>query len=329
MQFGQLKRRKFIALLGGAAAAWPLAAGAEPAQLVPRVGELSVALSTAPIEGAFRRGLRDLGYVEGQNLRIEFRTAEFKTERLDQLAAEMIAARMNVIFASGSEATRAVRKQTTTIPVVMTSTNPVGLGFVDSLARPGGNITGLSIFGPEIAGKRLELLRQLVPDLTEVAVFWNPNDPGAQFSLKETQAASEVLKIELHTIETRGVEDFAGAFRTALSEHAKAVVLLPAPLMSRNAERIASLAIHSRLPTIFYSGETVRAGGLISYGANLSEVYYRAAYYVDRILKGAKPADLPVEQPSKFELFINLKAAKALGITIPQVLLATADEVIE
>jgi putative ABC transport system substrate-binding protein len=323
-----MRRREFITLVSGAAAL-PLTARAEQPQLVPRVGELSVALSTTPMEGAFRHGLQDLGYVEGQNLHIEFKTAEFKTERLDQLAAELIAARMNVILASGSEATRAVRNQTTSIPIVMTSTNPVGLGFVASLARPGSNITGLSIFGPEIAGKRLELLRQLVPGLTKVAVFWNPNDPGAQFSLKETQAASGVLKIELHVIETREIEDFAAAFRTALSAHAKAVVLLPAPLMSRNAERIASHAIQSRLPTIFYSGETVRAGGLISYGANLSELYYRAAYYVDRILKGAKPADLPVEQPSKFELFINLKVAKVLGITIPQSLLATADEVIE
>jgi ABC-type uncharacterized transport system substrate-binding protein len=323
-----MRRRTFIATLGGAAA-WPLAARAQQARPIPRVGELTVSLSTSPIEGAFRQGLRDLGYVEGQNLTIDFKTAEFKTERLAQLAAELIAAKVDVIFASGSEATTAVRSQTTSIPIVMTSTNPVGLGFVASLARPGGNVTGLSLLGPETAGKRFELLNDLIPGITTVAAFWNPNDPGAQFSLKETQAAGAALSIGLQSIETRAIDDFEGAFRTAVSEHAAAVIVLPAPLMSRNSERIASLAIRNRLPTIFYNGEAVKAGGLISYGANLGDVFHRAAYYVDRILKGAKPADLPVEQPTKFDLIVNLKTAKALGLDIPPTLLARADEVIE
>ncbi len=276
-------------LLGGMAVARPFTAGAEDLPTTARVGVLCVALSTSAFEGAFRRGLRDLGYIEGQNLIVDFKTAEFKTERLDQLAAELLAARMNVIFASGSEATTALRNRAASIPTVMTSTNPVGLGFVASLARPEGNITGLSIFSPEVAGKRLELLRQLIPGMSRVAAFWNPNDPGSQFSLKETQKASGVLQVRLQAIEVREIGGFAKAFRAASAGQAEAVVMLPAPLMSRNAELISGLAIQSKLPIIFYNGEAVKAGGLISYGANLSAIYYRAAYYVDRILRGAKP----------------------------------------
>src|SRR5579862_1766280 len=325
-----MRRRQFIRLISGAAAtAWPLTAHSQQGRPIPRVGELTVALSTSPNEGAFRQGLRDLGYVEGQNLTIDFKTAEFKTELLDRLAAELVAAKVDVIFSSGSEATTAVRSRTTSIPIVMTSTNPVGLGFVTSLARPGGNTTGLSIFGPEVAGKRLEAVKTLVPGIAKAAVFWNPNDPGAQFSLKETQEAGAALNIALQSIEVRTVDGFEDAFHIAVSGRADAVVIIPAPLMSRNSERLASLAIQNRLPTIFYDREAVKAGGLISYGANLGDVYHRAAYYVDRILKGANPADLPVEQPTRFVLFINLKTAKALGITVPQMLLATADEVIE
>jgi putative ABC transport system substrate-binding protein len=190
-----VRRREFIALVGGAVT-WPLAAQAQqPTRAMPRVGELTVALVTSPIESAFRQGLRDFGYVEGQNLVINFKTAEFKTERLDALAAELVAAKVDVIFAAGSEATTAARGRTTSIPIVMTSTNPVGLGFVASLARPGGNITGLSIFGPEVAGKRLELLKDLIPGTTNVAALWNPNDPGAKFSLKETEEAGAALNI--------------------------------------------------------------------------------------------------------------------------------------
>jgi putative ABC transport system substrate-binding protein len=323
-----MRRRKFIASLGGAAL-WPLAVRAQQARPVPRIGWLTVALSTSPIEGAFRQGLRDLGYVEGQNLVIDFKTAEFKTERLNQLAAELVAAKVDAIFSSGSEATTAVRSQSTSIPIVMTSTNPVGLGFVASLARPGGNVTGLSVFGPDIAGKRLELLKTLIPGLDKAAALWNPNDPGAKFSLKETEAAAAALNIALQPVEVRGVDGFDDAFRAAVSGHSAAVVVLPAPLMSRNSERLASLAMENRLPTIFFSREAVKAGGLLSYGANLADLYYRAAYYMDRILKGAKPADLPIEQPTRFELFINRKTAIALGITVPQTLLALADEVIE
>jgi putative tryptophan/tyrosine transport system substrate-binding protein len=323
-----MRRREFIAL-SGAAVTWPLAAHAQQSRSIPRVGELTVALPTSPIDSSFRQGLRDLGYTEGQNLSFDFKSAEGKTERLKGFAAELVAAGVDVIFAAGSEATAAARSETASIPIVMVSTNPVGLGFVASLARPGGNVTGLSIFGPEVAGKRLELLKELVPHVTKVAAFWNPNDPGAQFSIQETEKAGAALGIVVQSIEMRTVDDYEPAFRAAVNGHAAAVVVLPAPLMSRNSEQLAGLATQNRLPAIFYSSEAVKSGGLISYGANLSQTYRRAAYYVDRILKGAKPAELPVEQPTKFDLVVNLKTAKALGLTVPPSLLAIADEVIE
>jgi putative ABC transport system substrate-binding protein len=275
------------------------------------------------------QGLQDLGYVVGQNVILDSRYAGGRADRLDQFAAELVAAKVDVIHSAGSEATTAVRRQTSAIPIVMASTNPVGLGFVASLARPGGNITGLSIFAPETSGKRLELLKNLLPAMIKVAVFWNPNDPGAKFSLTETQSAAKTLAVELQVLETRDIADFDGAFQAAIKASAAAAILLPAPLMSRNASRIAELALQSQLPTLFSSSDAVQAGGLISYGPNLIAIYRRAAYYVDRILKGAKPADLPVEQPTKFELAINLKTAKALGVVVPPTLLATADEVIE
>jgi putative ABC transport system substrate-binding protein len=322
-----LTRREIITLFGGLAA-WPLSTEAQQPKRVSRVGVLSLATVMSPIEDAFRQGLHDLGYVEGQNLILEYRGAG-SADRLPVLAAELIAIKVDVIFAAGSEATRAVRQETTSIPIVMTSTNPVGLGFVASLARPGGNTTGLSLLGPEVSGKRLELLKEMIPGIAKVAVFWNPDDPGAQFSLKETQAASELLVIQLQILETRNVDAFDGAFLAANRQGAAAVILLPAPLMSRNAARIANLAMQRRLPTLFFTGDSVKSGGLISYGASIIKIYRRGAYFVDRILKGANPADLPVEQPTKFELAVNLKTAKALGLTVPPSLLARADEVIE
>jgi putative ABC transport system substrate-binding protein len=324
-----MQRRDFLGVLGGAAVAWPLAARAQQPNRIPRVGVLASASATSPIEDAFRQGMRDLGYVEGQNVVLEYKDAAGRTDAFPQLAAELIAAKVDVIFASGSEATSVVRSQTKGIPIVMTSTNPVGLGFVASLARPGGNITGLSILGPEVSAKRLELLKDLIPGIAKVAACWNPNDPSARFSLKETEAAGEALMVKLQILETRDVGAFDGAFQAAVKENAKAVILLPAPLMTRNAGRIASIAMQYRLPSLFYSGDAAKAGGLISYGASLIDIYRRAAYFVDRILKGANPADLPVEQPTKFELVINLKTAKALGLTVPSTLLARADEVIE
>jgi putative ABC transport system substrate-binding protein len=211
----------------------------------------------------------------------------------------------------------------------MTGTNPLGLGFIASLARPGGNITGLSLLGPEVSGKRLQLLQELVPGLAKVALFWDPNDPGADFSLKETQAAAEMLSLKFKVAEIRRADDFDLAFQATVEEQAGGVILLPAPVMSSNTKRIADLALKHGLPTVSIYDALPKAGGLLSYGVSFVAIYRRVAYYVDRILKGAKPADLPVEQPTKFDLTINLKTAKALGLTIPEPLLATADEVIQ
>jgi putative ABC transport system substrate-binding protein len=329
MQFDHLKRREFITLLGGAAAILPVAARAQQRKTIPRVGYLTQRASVSPVEEAFQQGLRDLGYIDGQNLITEYRFAGGSVEKLPELAAELIALKVDVVFASGSEATQATRRQTTTIPIVTISTNPLGLGFVASLARPGGNVTGLSLLGPEVAGKRLDLLKQMVPGLARAAVFWNPNDPGAAFSLKETQAAAAKLGIQLQILETRTLDEIGSAFAAVAKEGAQAIVVLPAPLLDTNAARIAALAQSARLPTVFFSSGSVRDGALISYGTDFPAIWRRAAYFVDRILKGVKPADLPVEQPTKFELVINLKTAKALGLIVPDKLLARADEVIE
>jgi putative ABC transport system substrate-binding protein len=320
-----MRRREFIAGLGSTAAL-PMAARAQQSKRASRVGVLAVESKRGE---AFLQGLRDLGYVEGHNLVIEFRDAGGRTERLAALAEDLARINVDLIFAQGSQATRAARQATTTIPIVMISSDPIGLGFIASLSRPGGNITGLSLLAPEVSGKRLELLKQIIPGIVLAAVLWNPDDPGAVVSLKETQSAAQTLGLKLQTLEARSVDAFDNAFQAATREGAGAVVLLPAPVMGRNADRIAALGLRSRLPTVFFEGVLPKAGGLISYGVNLSAVDRRAAYYADRILKGAKPAELPVEQPTKFDLVINLKTAKALGLTIPETLLATADELIE
>jgi putative ABC transport system substrate-binding protein len=323
-----VNRRGFITLLGGAAA-WPIAARAQQPRAGARIGLLTVAAAVTPIEAAYLQGLADLGYVEGRNLTIEFRGAAGKEDRLPELAAELVAANVDVILAAGSQATDAARNATTRLPIVMVSTNPLALGFVQSLARPGGNVTGLSLLGPEVSGKRLELLKEMIPGLAKVAVFWNSHDPAARFSLQETEKAAAALNLEPLVIEVQTLGAFGGAFDTARRNGAAAVVLLAAPLISRNAGPIAALALDARLPTLFNSKNAVKAGGLISYGPSLTDVYRRAAYFVDRILNGADPAELPVEQPTKFDLAINQKTAQALGLKIPPTLLATADEVIE
>jgi putative ABC transport system substrate-binding protein len=323
-----MRRREFIAGLGGAVA-WPLVARAQRPTRVSRIGILAFEPADSPNFMVFYQGLRDLGYIEGQNLLVEHREYGSRQERLAGLATELVKLNVDVIFAVGSEATRAARQASATIPIVMTSTNPLGLGFIASLARPGGNVTGLSLMGPEVSGKRLQLLQELVPGLAKVALFWDSNDPGTEFSVKETQAAAEALSLKLKVLETRRADDFDAAFQAAAKEEARAVILLPAPVMGSNRKRIADLALRHGLPTMFFSDVLPKAGGLLSYGVSLVTIYRRAAYYVDRILKGTNPADLPVEQPAKFELVINLKTAKALGLTIPETLLATADQVIE
>jgi putative ABC transport system substrate-binding protein len=276
-----------------------------------------------------RQGLRDLGHVEGQNIIIEYRPVD-PADRLPDFAAELAGLKVDVIVAAGSQAVLAAQRATKSIPIVMVaSSDPIGTGFVASLARPGGNITGQSLMSPELSGRRLQLVKEVVADLRRVAVLWNPDDPPAVLSLKETEAAARLLGIEIDSVEARGLDDFDVAFASATKTRAGALVVLSAPNMGTYAGRIAGLALNNGLPTISTSSQLPKAGGLMSYGPSLSDLRRRSAIYVDKILKGAKPADLPVEQPTKFELVVNLKTAKALGLTVPPSMLALADEVIE
>jgi putative ABC transport system substrate-binding protein len=273
--------------------------------------------------------LADFGYVVGQNISLVLRNTEGNSDRLEQLAADLVAISPDVIFGGGSPTTMALKRLTSTIPIVTTITSPLDLGFVTSLARPGGNITGVSLLGPEVAGKRLELLKEVMPDVDTAAVLWNPDDPGAHFSFLETQAASKAIRINLKSFEARTLPEIDSAFSAITKETVQAVVLLPAPFMGRSAGRIAELALADRLPTFGFLKLEAKAGELLSFGPDFPAAARRVAYFVDRILKGASPGDLPVEQPTKFELVINLKTAKALGITVPNSVLVRADEVIE
>ena len=316
-----MRRRAFIAGLGSAAA-WPFVAHAKTSV----VGMLTTS-SSGVVDAGFQQGLADFGYVPGQNISLIRKEADF--DRLDQLAAELISISPDGIFGTGSQATIALKRQTSTIPIVTMSTNPLGLGFVASLARPGGNITGVSLLGPEVAGKRLELLKELIPGVDTAAVLWNPDDPGAHFSFLETQAAGKAVGINLQSLETSTIADLDSAFSAMKKEPVQAVVLLPAPFMGRSAGRIAELALMNWLPTFGFGKAEAQAGELLSFGPDLAATARRAAYFVDRILKGTSPSELPVEQPTKFDLVINLKTAKALGLEVPSSLLARADEVIE
>jgi putative ABC transport system substrate-binding protein len=319
-----MQRREFITLLGGAAAVWPLAARAQQ-QALPVIGMLVPSIR----QDAIRLGLRDLGYVEGQNIRVEYRPAE-PADRLPGLAAELVSLKVDLIVAGGSQAVLAAQQATKTIPIVMVSSDPIGTGFVASLARPGGNITGQSMLTPELSGKRLELLREIVADVSVVIALADLDDPPVALSLKETEIAAKALGIKVEVVAVRAPDDFDGAFTSAVSNlRPQALIVLPAPLMSIHAGHIAALALKHRLPSIALNSESPKAGILLSYGADTYDLYRRTAIYVDKILKGAKPADLPVQQPTKFELVINLKTAKALGLTIPELFLARADEVIE
>jgi putative tryptophan/tyrosine transport system substrate-binding protein len=281
-------------------------------------------------ETAIRQGLRKLGYVEGKNILIEYRSAD-RIDALAAHAAEFVSLKVDVIVAGGSQAVRAAQQATRSIPIVMTSSSdPVGTGFVTSLARPGGNVTGNSLLSPELSGKRLELIREIVIGLSRAVTLYNPDDPPALLlSLKETEVAARQLGIEVVPAGARSPDDFEMAFNSAMSIDAGALLVLPAPLMTIHAGRIAELVRKNKLPVILNASEFPKAGGLMSYGANINDLIRRAAIYVDKILKGAKPADLPVEQPTKFELVINLRAAKAIGLTIPETFLLRADEVIE
>jgi putative ABC transport system substrate-binding protein len=299
---------------------------------VPRIGFLFGTFSSAQESrvGAFKQGLRDLGYIEGQNITIEYRYAEGKLDRLPTLIAELVGLRVDVIVTGGPPATRAAKKATATIPIVMAQVNdPVGNGFVASLARPGGNITGLATLAPEISGKQLELLKEIVPKLSRVAVLGNSTQPGNSQALREVEVAAEAFGVKLQYLDILGSKDIETAFRAASKGRADTVLVLAFPIVRDQSTQIADLALKSRLPAIYPTPEFVEDGGLMTYGVSFIDLYRRAATYVDKILKGAKPADLPVEQPTKFELVINLRAAQQMGLAIPASLLARADKVIK
>jgi putative tryptophan/tyrosine transport system substrate-binding protein len=323
-----MRRREFVTLLGGAAA-WPLAARAQQAKL-RTIGFLGATSPSARGNwvAAFERRLRELGWIEGRSVTIEFRWAEGRSERYAEIAAEFVRLNVDVIVTAGI-AVPTLKQTTSTIPIVFAIDNdPVGRGLVASLARPGGNITGLSTQGTELAGKQLEFLRELLPDLRRLAILVNVGFPGAVKEMGEVQAAARTLGLEVVPSEFRRAEDIAPAF-DLLKGRADALYVCGDAVASANRIRINTLALGARLPTMYGPREDVEAGGLMSYGASYPALWRRAADYVDKILRGAKSADIPVEQPTKFDLVINLVTAKALGLTIPPVLLARADEVIE
>jgi ABC-type uncharacterized transport system substrate-binding protein len=297
---------------------------------IPRIGFLGTSsVSSAARIKLFRQGLRELGYVEGKDIVIEYRYAEEKLDREPALAAELVRLKVDIIVTAGAGATRAAKEATSTIPIVMSQDpDPVGNGFVASLARPGGNITGLSSVGADLAGKRLELLKEVLPKLSRVAVFGTSSNPGNVPALRETELAAPAFKVQLQFHDIVDPKDIETAFRAAGKGRVDAVLVLNSPVSSSHRKEIAELAVKSRLAAFYNRSEYVEDGGLMSYGVSFTDLAHRAASYVDKILKGIKPADLPVEQPTKFEFIINLKAAKQIGLTIPPNVLARADRVI-
>ena len=307
-------------------------AQAQQPKKIPRIGYLTLGSSSprSANEEAFRDGLHQLGYIEGQNVHVEYRYAAGEVGRLPELAAELVSLNLNVILAANTQSIDATRRATKTIPIVFPLTfDPVASGFVASLARPGGNLTGLTTLNQEVAGKRVELLKEVMPRISRVAVLRDPTNSGSLFALKETEAAANQLGIRLHILEVRSADELEGAIQAATRERAGSLIVIPDNLFVRRKGQIVDLVMKSRLPTMFGESESVEAGGLMYYGANLPDLFRRAATYVDKILKGAKPADLPVEQPTKFEFVINLKTAKQIGVTIPQTVLFRADKVIK
>ncbi len=310
----------------------PLWAEAQQAAKIPRIGILSPfdRSSAAREVEAFRRGLRELGYAEGSNIAIEYRFAEGKFDRLPDLATELVHLNVAVIVTSGTLGVQAARSTTTTIPIVMAAVgDPVGSGFVASLAHPGGNVTGLSLLDTELSAKRLELLREAVPGLARMGVLWSPANPGMTLQFNMVQDTAQPLGLQIQNLQVRDPSAFEGAFQAASNKRVGALLVFAQPFTLRHRTQIVDLAGKSRLPAIYTSRSFVDAGGLMAYGASPPDLYRRAATYVDKILKGAKPADLPVEQPTRFELVINMKTAKALGLTIPPSVLIRADELIQ
>jgi putative ABC transport system substrate-binding protein len=331
-----VRRREFITLLGGVAVGWllvPPFAQAQQVGKVYRIGYLSYSTFGANphLHEAFRQGMRELGWVEGQNIIIDYRFAEGNFSRLSDLAVELVRIDADVIVATGTPAAIAAKNATSTIPIVATNFgDPVGLGLVASLGHPGKNITGFSFsVGMDIYGKQLELLKETVPQIREVAILSNPANPSHALAIRELKVAAQALRVKFQFLEARGLKEFDGALAAMSKEHEGALLVVSDSVFVRQKTQLADLAAKNRLPSIYVIREHVEAGGLMSYGPNLLDLFRRSATYVNKIFKGAKPADLPVQQPTKFELIINLKTAKALDITIPATLLSRADEVIE
>jgi putative ABC transport system substrate-binding protein len=324
-----LRRRQFITLLGGAAAAWPLAARAQqPAMPVIGFFSPNTASAASPWTAAFVQRLRDLGWIEGRTVVIAYRWGEGRTERAAEFVAEFVQLKVDVIVTHGEQNVLAAKQATSVIPIVFAlATDPIGSGFVASLARPGGNVTGMSIQAPDLGGKRLELLREVVPDLRRLAIMADGN-PGTLLETSEVQAAASTLGLEVATLAIRRAEEIEPAFET-LKGRVDALYICAVPLVNTNRVRLNTLALAARLPTMHGFREAVEAGALMSYGPNFRDLFRRTAGHVDKILHGAKPGDIPVEQPTKFDFVINLTTAKVLGLEVPPTLLARADEVIE
>jgi len=327
-----MDRRAFIVTVGGGLLAAPLAVAAQQTGKIYRIGYLASASATATqhLVDAFRQGLGELGWIEGQNVVIEYRFAEGRHERLPALAADLIHLKVDIIAAGPTPPASAAKNATKTIPIVMTAVgDPVEQGLVASLAHPGGNVTGVSFSSLEIFGKVLELLKESVPKVRRVAILSNPANPAQAFAARHVTAAAQSLRVQLRLLEARGPSAFDGAFAAMAEDQVQALLVLTDPMFLLHRARLAALAVQYRQPSMYAVKEGVEAGGLMSYGPSLVAAFRRAAVFVDKILKGARPADLPVEEPTKFELVINLKTAKALGLTIPPSMLARADQVIE
>jgi len=333
MRHAATGNRKFISsVLGAMFLAVSFPAEAQQRGKVARIGFLAAPSPSffSTRMNAFREGLYELGHVEGKNISIEYRYAGGKLDRLPALAAELVRLKVDIIVTSSAPGAVAAKNATGTIPVVfVTAGDPVGMGLVTSLARPGGNVTGLTTHAPELSGKRLELLKEVLPRITRVAVLWNPSNPGFSEMLKEMQATSKAHALQLQSLEVRSLEDFEGTFESITKGDSHAIIVVSDPFLNTHSRFILDLAVKHRLPAMYGGPEVVNAGGLMSYGPGFSDQYRRAATYVDKILRGTKPAELPVERPMKFELVINLKTAKQIGLTIPESVLYRVDRVIK
>jgi ABC-type uncharacterized transport system substrate-binding protein len=328
-----VRRREFIALVGGAIACPMGVRAQQQTGKVPRIGFLSLTSPSdrPPLLDAFRQGLRELGWVEGRNIVIDYRYAEGRVDRLPDMAAELVRLKVDLIVSWGTQGVTAAKNATETIPIVMIAVrDPVGIGLIASLARPGGNVTGVSGYaGLEIVAKQLELLKETVPKIRHVAILSNPTNAYHQLAIREVNAQARSLGVQLQFLEARGPNEFDGAFAAMAKERVGALLVLSDAMLNSHATWLADLAAKGRLPAAYGVRESVEAGGLMSYGPSFLDLFRRSTSFVDKILKGAKPADLPVEQPTKFELVINLKAAKALGLEVPPLLIAQAGELIE